>query len=399
MSKQLEFFYKKVSDLIPYVNNARTHSDEQVIKLASSIKEYGFIAPIVISEDGGVLAGHGRLLAAKKLGIDEVPCVVESHLTEIQKKGYILADNRLSLDAGWDDDLLKIELQTLKDNDVDLALTGFDEEEINNLLGMNDNVVESIKKDDPVEIDEDVEPTTKLGDLILLGEHRLICGDCTDQNVVNRLFGDDKPNLMVTDPPYGVNYDPKTLGRPYSENRSGKVYNDDRADWQEAYALFPGNVAYVWHSALHSDVVYDGLRSCGFTINSLIVWNKSQFFLGCSDYHWKHEPCVYATRGKHNWHGDRTQTTVWDIPNIRNLDEGEWGHGTQKPIECMKRPMENNSEPGEYVYDPFCGSGTTIIAAERTGRKCLACELNPIYCDAIIKRWESETGRNAIIQD
>lgn len=394
MSKQLEFFYKKVSDLIPYVNNARTHSDEQVIKLASSIKEYGFIAPIVISEDGGVLAGHGRLLAAKKLGIEEVPCVVESHLTEIQKKGYILADNRLSLDAGWDDELLKIELQTLKDNDVDLALTGFDEEEINNLLGMNDNVVESIKKDDPVEIDEDVEPTTKLGDLILLGEHRLICGDCTDENVVNRLLGDNKPNLMVTDPPYGINYEPNKAG-----GRTGKVLNDDRYDWTDAYKLFPGTIAYIWHADLHSDVIFANLRFCGFTINSLIIWNKSQFVFGRGDYHWKHEPCVYATKGPHNWHGGRNQTTIWDIPVVRSLDEGEWGHGTQKPIECMKRPIENNTVPGEYVYDPFCGSGTTIIAAERTGRKCLACELNPIYCDAIIKRWEAETGRKAILQE
>ena len=395
MSKQLEFFYKKVSDLIPYVNNARTHSDEQVIKLASSIKEYGFIAPIVISEDGGVLAGHGRLLAAKKLGIEEVPCVVESHLTEIQKKGYILADNRLSLDAGWDDELLKIELQTLKDNDVDLALTGFDEEEINNLLGMNDNVVESTtKEDDPVKIDKDVEPTTKLGDLIILGEHRLICGDCTDKIVVNRLFGDDKPNLMVTDPPYGTNYEPRETG-----GRTGKVLNDDRDDWTDAYKLFPGTIAYIWHADLHSDVIFANLRSCGFTINSLIIWNKSQSVLGRGDYHWKHEPCVYATKGPHNWQGGRNQTTIWDIPVIRSLDEGEWGHGTQKPIECMKRPIENNTVPGEYVYDPFCGSGTTIIAAERTGRKCLACELNPIYCDAIIKRWEAETGRKAIIQE
>ena len=395
MSKQLEFFYKKVSDLIPYVNNARTHSDDQVIKLASSIKEYGFIAPIVISEDGGVLAGHGRLLAAKRLGIEEVPCVVESHLTEIQKKGYILADNRLSLDAGWDDELLKIELQTLKDNDVDLALTGFDEEEINNLLGMNDNVVESTTKhDDPVKIDKDVEPTTKLGDLIILGEHRLICGDCTDQNVVNRLFGDDKPNLMVTDPPYGVNYEPRETG-----GRMGKVLNDDKDDWTDAYKLFPGTIAYIWHPDIHSDVFFANLRSCGFTINSIIIWNKSQFVFGMGDYHWKHESCVYATKGPHNWQGGRNQTTVWDIPVIRALDEGEWGHGTQKPIECMKRPIENNTVLGEYVYDPFCGSGTTIIAAERTGRKCLACELNPIYCDAIIKRWEAEAGRKAILQE
>ena len=399
MGKQLEFFYKKVSDLIPYVNNARTHSDDQVVQLASSIKEYGFIAPIVISEDGGVLAGHGRLLAAKKLGIEEVPCVVESHLTEIQKKGYILADNRLSLDAGWDDELLKIELQTLKDNDVDLALTGFDEEEINNLLGMNDNVVESTtKEDDPVKIDKDVEPTTKLGDLIILGEHRLICGDCTDENVVNRLFGDDKPNLMVTDPPYGINYDPSNVPGT-SKDRQGLVMNDDRADWEDAYKLFKGDICYVWHADGKADVVMNGLKNCGFKFKSLIIWNKNNHLLSRLDYHPKHESCFYMTRGYSKWQGGRCQCDVWDIPLIYHLKEGEWGHGTQKPIECMKRPIENNTVLGEYVYDPFCGSGTTIIAAERTGRKCLACELSPIYCDAIIKRWESETGRKAILQE
>lgn len=390
---QTQFVMRTTDSLIPYARNARTHSPDQIAKLAGSIKEFGFLSPVVISADGGILAGHGRVMAAQKLGLAEIPCIMENHLTETQRRAFILADNRLALDAGWDNDMLALELKDLADLNFDLNMLGFTEDEISALQNLGDDLPDIPTDDAPVAVEETTNPVTQPGDVWLLGDHRLICGDSTDAETIKRLFGDDKPNLMVTDPPYGINYEPSETG-----GRTGKVLNDDRADWREAYALFPGNVAYVWHAALYSDVVYDGLRSCGFTLNSLIVWNKSQFVLGRGDYHWKHEPCVYATRGKHNWQGVRTQTTVWDIPNILHLDEGEWGHGTQKPIECMKRPMENNSEPGEYVYDPFSGSGTSFIAAERTKRKCLGCELSPIYCDTIVRRWQMETGRQATRQ-
>lgn len=398
-----QFEYRNVEDLIPYARNARTHSPEQVQKLAGSIKEFGFINPIIISEDGGVLAGHGRILAAQKLGIKRVPCIVESHLTESQKRAYILADNRLALDAGWDEEMLKIELGELKDLDFNLDLIGFSTDEIKQFMdgdAFSDSTGNDEEETGEVEVDETAEAVTQPGDIWILGNHRLICGDCTNADVVSRLFGEDKPNLMVTDPPYGVNYDPSTQLRTHSEGREGAVLNDDRADWYEAYSLFPGNIAYIWHASSHSDTVMSDIKKCGFNISSMIIWNKSQFAMGLADYHWKHEPCVYATRGNHNWKGGRAQCTVWDIPTIRVLqkEEGAWGHGTQKPIECMRRPIENNSDVGDFVYDPFLGSGTTIIAAERTKRCCLGCEISPQYCDAIIRRWQSETCGKAVLQ-
>lgn len=401
MSKETKFELRKVEDLIPYARNARTHSPEQVQRIAGSIKEFGFLNPVVISDDGGILAGHGRVMAAQKLGLKEIPCVIESHLTEAQKRAYILADNRLALDAGWDEEMLKVELSELQDLNFDLDLIGFNPEELQIYLGDSESGNEDSEGEDKeVEVDENAEAVTELGDIWLLGNHRLVCGDSTDKETVVRLMGDVKPNLMVTDPPYGINYDPTVRGGGghCSAKREGKVENDDRCSWYESYSLFPGNVAYVWCASSFIDTFIQDLRKCGFKINPFIVWNKDMFALGMTDYQQKHEPCLYATKGNHNWKGGRNQTTVWDIPMISHLkkEEGEWGHSTQKPIECMKRPIENNSDEGDYVYDPFCGSGTTIIAAERTGRKCLACELNPVYCDAIIRRWEHETGERAI---
>lgn len=398
--KNVTFEMRNIEDLVPYARNARTHSPSQISKLAGSIKEFGFLNPIIISEDGGILAGHGRVMAAEKLGLKEVPCITESHLTEAQKKAYILADNRLALDAGWDEELLKIELQELKDLDFDIDMIGFSEDEISEYLSdlqSDQDLIEdcSAPEEEQV-IDENVPVITRLGDIWLLGDHRLICGDSTDPETIKRLFDGDNPNLMVTDPPYGVQYD-ANKNKTTRLDRRGAVLNDDRADWEDAYRLFKGNVAYVWHASSTSDIFITNLKNCGFEITSQIIWNKSNTSFGFSNYKWKHEPCIYATRGNHNWQGDLTQTTVWDIQNISTLkDEGSWGHGTQKPIECMARPIRNNSTVGEYVYDPFCGSGTTIIAAERTKRKCLAVELSQKYCDAIVRRWQSETGRKAV---
>lgn len=409
--KKLEYEMRKVDDLIPYARNARTHSKDQINQIAGSIKEFGFISPVIIDNKGGVIAGHGRLMAAQKLGLKEVPCVIESHLTENQKRAYILADNRLALNAGWDREMMNIELSELKADDFDLEMLGFSENEVNYFLTdlsefMSSKDVKDAEEEEESEIDVVTEgaTVTKPGDVWILGAHRLICGDSTDADTVKKLMGDRRPNFMVTDPPYGVKYDPEkgsSLIREHSEGRAGKVLNDDRADWTEAYALFPGNIAYVWHGNLATDLVLKNLKDCGFTLNQMIIWNKSHFAIGLSDYNWKHEPCIYATKGPHNWQGGRNQSTVWDIPIIRSLEksEGCWGHGTQKPIECMKRPIENNTTEGEYVYDPFCGSGTTIIAAERSMRKALGIELSPHYCDAIVRRWESETRRKAILEE
>lgn len=400
-TRETTFELRNVDDLIPYARNARTHSPEQIQKLAGSIKEFGFINPIIISQDGGVLAGHGRIMAAQKLGIKQVPCVIESHLTDAQRRAYILADNRLALDAGWDEEMLKIELAELKEMDFDLDFTGFSDDELKAFL--DDEIVdttgsENDEESEPEEVNEEKESITQLGDIWLLGDHRLICGDSTDGNVVAKLFGEDNPNLMVTDPPYGVKYDP-TLAGGFAKDRAGTVLNDDRASWEDTYKHFKGDVAYVWHSNIHSHTVFGDLIKCGFKITSMIIWNKPQFVIGYSDYKWKHEPCVYATRGNHNWQGEFNECTVWDIQLVRYSGEGAWGHSTQKPIECMLRPIKNNSTPGEYVYDPFLGSGTTIIAAERSGRKCLGCELSPHYCDAIVRRWQNETGRKAVLKE
>ena len=340
-------------------------------------------------------------MAAQKLGIKKVPCVEESHLTETQKRAYILADNKIALDAGWDAEMLTIELKDLQEQYFDMDLIGFTDEEINNYLSLDSQVDDKYdvcgEDEKEVVIDEETESITEEGNIWILGEHRLICGDSTKKDVVEKLFSGEKPNLMVTDPPYGVNYD----GYRNSKRRRGKVLNDDKECWKDAYALFPGDIAYVWHPDLHFDVIYHDLKTCGFKINSIIIWNKDHFSLGFSDYQWKHEPCVYATKGNHNWQGGRDQTTVWDIPSIRCLEksEGSWLHSTQKPIECMKRPIENNSVRGEWVYDQFCGSGTTVIACERTGRRCLSIELSPRYCDAIVRRWEKETGGSAILEN
>lgn len=401
--RQTTFELRDIDELIPYARNARTHSAEQVQKLAGSIKEFGFINPIIISEDGGVLAGHGRILAAKTLGIKQVPCVIESHLTEAQKKAYILADNRLALDAGWDEDMLRIELGELKDLDFDLDLIGFDDEELKRYfdedegikLGDDDGEPE---EEDAVEVDEESDAVCKPGDLWILGNHRLICGDSTDPYVVARVLDGANPNVMVTDPPYGVKYDPTQCHKLHSKEREGKVLNDHKADWTESYALFPGNVAYVWHAGLKTDLVAKDLRTVGYKLSAMIIWNKNCIGAGFGEYRWQHENCWYGVRGNHVWNGGADQSTVWDIKMVRYLDEGAWGHSTQKPIECMKRPIENNTDKGDWVYDPFLGSGTTIIAAERTGRKCAGCELSPNYCDAIIRRWQEETSRKAVLE-
>lgn len=412
--REVKYEMRDVNTLIPYARNARTHSREQVQQICGSIKEFGFMNPVIVSEDGVIVCGHGRVMAAQRLGLTKVPCIVESHLTEAQKRAYILADNRIALNAGWDSEMMQIELSELKEQDFDLDSLGFSDNEVEYFMKggafaqMDDagalDVDEEEDGEKEVEVDEESESITKLGDVWILGEHRLLCGDSTKEECVEKLFAGAMPNLMVTDPPYGTHYNPKAhhlLARNASKGREVEILNDDRDCWEEAYSKFTGNVAYVWHGNLHTDVVFWDLKKCGFTLNSMIIWNKSNFAIGRSDYHWKHEVCVYATRGNHNWQGGRDKCTVWDIPDIRSVtkSEGSWGHSTQKPIECMKRPIENNSVRGEWVYDPFCGSGTTIIACEKTKRKCLAVELSPHFCDAIVRRWEEETHRQAKLEE
>lgn len=385
--------YRPLAALIPYVSNARTHSDAQVAQIAASIREFGWTNPILIDPDGGIIAGHGRLMAARKLGMGTVPVIELAGLSDSQKRALVIADNQLALGAGWDEQLLGLELADLAVLGFDLALTGFDELEIARLTTPAN---EGLTDPDDVPARPDT-PTSLPGDLWLLGNHRLVCGDSTNATDVARVLGSVRPHLLVSDPPYGVSYDPAWRERlgDVGDLAKGKVLNDDRADWREAWALFPGDVAYVWHGALHAATVAASLEASGFAVRSQIIWDKTRLVIGRGDYHWQHEPAWYAVRkGKTgHWAGDRKQTTVWAIPHRKS----DTGHGTQKPVECMKRPIENNSSPGQAVYEPFCGSGTTIIAAEMTGRSCHAIELDPAYVDVAVLRWQEFTGQTATL--
>jgi DNA modification methylase len=388
--------YRPLEHLIPYARNARTHSESQVAQIAASIKEFGWTNPVLVDGDNGVIAGHGRLLASRKLGMVEVPVIELAGLSDAAKRAYILADNKLALNAGWDEAMLGLEVGELSALGVDLTLAGFSDRELQ-ALGANQNPGLT----DPDETPElPADPVTKLGDVWVLGRHRLICGDCTDPAIVSQVLGGVAPHLMVTDPPYGVSYQPQWRNRVMRSDGTrvgalaiGEVLNDDRADWREAWALFPGDVVYVWHAALHTSAVSNSLEASGFTIRAQIIWDKTRLVIGRGDYHWQHEPAWYAVRkGKTgHWAGDRKQTTVWGISHLKS----ETGHGTQKPVECMKRPIENNSSPGQAVYEPFSGSGTTIIASEMTGRACYAVELAPAYVDVAVQRWQAFTGEQA----
>jgi DNA modification methylase len=381
-----------IDRLFPSARNARTHSEAQVTEIAASIRTFGFTNPILVGADGDVVAGHGRLEAARKLGLREVPVIVLRHLAEVQRRQLMLADNRIALNAGWDLERLELELKELSALGANLSVLGFTKNELNKALTPADNL--GLTDEDNVpELAQT--PVSRTGDIWLLGPHRILCGDCTDANAVAALFGADRPQLMVTDPPYGVNYDPTWRHRRgvNKSARVGKVPNDERADWSAAWALFPGNIGYIWHAALHSWTVAESLIGQGFTIRAQIVWAKERLVIGRGDYQWQHEPCWYAVREKGHWTGDRKQTTLWNIAS--GGQDTETVHGTQKPVECMRRPMLNNTNPGDLIYDPFLGSGTTLIAAHTGGRVCLGIEIDPFYIDLSIRRWQAFTGQSA----
>ena len=342
----LRIEHRALDALIPYARNARTHSEDQVALIAGSIREFGFNNPVLVDGANGVIAGHGRLLAARKLGLTFVPVIELAHLSEAQKRAYVLADNKLAERAGWDEAMLALEAGDLEALGVDLALLGFDAADMDALL--RGEQADPREEETPA---PPADPVSRSGDLWVLGPHRLLCGDATDPAAVARLLGDMRPHLMVTDPPYGVSYDPgwRNATGGAKTKRIGKVLNDDRADWREAWTLFPGEVAYVWHGALHAGAVADSLTASGFEIRSQIIWAKERLVMSRGHYHWQHEPCWYAVRGKGHWSGDRKQTTLWRIPN-RDQD-AETIHGTQKPVECMRRPLLNNSSRGPCPRD------------------------------------------------
>jgi DNA modification methylase len=390
---RLEFW--PIEQVIPSPRNARTHSDAQVAEIAGSIQAFGFTNPILVGEGGTLIAGHGRLAAARKLALREVPVIALHGLSEIQQRQLMLADNRIALNAGWDINMLHLELTDLKALGADLSTLGFSKGELAKALtpaGFN-----GLTDEDAVPAVSEQVVTTP-GDVWCLDDHRVICGDSTNGTTVKELLGAAKPAVMVTDPPYGVNYDPEWRHRAgvNTSSRTGKVENDERADWAEAWALFPGSIAYVWHGALHAATVAASLERQGFTIRAQIIWAKERLVIGRGDYHWQHEPCWYAVRSKGNWMGDRKQTTLWCVSS--KDQDAETVHGTQKPVECMRRPIVNNTSPGDTVYEPFLGSGTTLIAAETVGRICFAVELSPTYVDVALRRWQAFTGRRAVRQ-
>jgi DNA modification methylase len=401
---------RPIGDLIPYARNARTHTDEQVAEVAASMREWGWTNPVLVDEEGMIIAGHARVLAARQLRLPEVPVMVAVGWSEAKKRAYVLADNQLALNAGWDLDLLSTELRELQEWDFDMSLLGFA-----NLDELMADRTEGLT--DPDEVPETpANPLAALGDVWTLGRHRLVCGDATDAATVERCLNGVKPTLMVTDPPYGVNYDPDWRGQELPEVfsfrnaplRSGAVDNDDRVDWRDAWALFPGDVAYVWHSGLHGPAVAESLQAVGFQMRTQIIWRKQHAALSRGNYHWQHEPCWYAVRkgAAGHWNGGRKQTSIWDIDSLNPVgrkgkkgsepENSRTNHSTQKPVECMRRPIENNSSPGQAVYEPFNGSGTTIIAAEMTGRSVHAIDMNPAYVDVAILRWQAFTGQDAI---
>jgi DNA modification methylase len=340
--------------------------------------------------------GHLRIKAAAKLRLAEIPVILCDDWTEAQVKAFRLMVNRSVTWAHWDEVLLALELKEIQEADYDLSLTGFDTREIDELLlGEEPDAQEDVVPDLPDN------PVTNAGDLWLCGPHRVLCGDSCQENAVLRLCGAAKPNLMATDPPYGVSYDASWRVEVDGGSRHalGKVANDDQVDWTAALKLFTGDVAYVWHAGVHAGEVAASLHGINFQIRAQIIWSKQHFVFGRGNYHWGHEPCWYAVRKgkKSNWHGDRTQSTVWEVKNLNphggNKDEKQTGHSTQKPVELMRRPILNHTERADVIYDPFLGSGSSMISAEQTERVCYGIDIDPKYVDVAIIRWQQQSGR------
>ena len=376
-----------ISKLIPYQNNARTHSKEQINKLRSSLREFGFVNPVIIDREYNVIAGHGRIAAAREEGIAQVPCVFVDHLTEAQKKAYILADNRMALDAGWDEDLLRVELEALEEMGYDLGLTGFNDKELAALFP-----AEEAKEDDfDVEAELQKPTFTKSGDVWTLGRHRLVCGDATDPAVYAVLMDGIKANLVITDPPYNVNY----------EGSAGKIQNDNMADekfYEFLLAAFqnmekvmaPDASIYVFHADTEGLNFRRAFADSGFYLSGCCIWKKQSLVLGRSPYQWQHEPVLYGWKknGKHQWYTGRKETTIWEFDKPKKNGD----HPTMKPIPLLAYPISNSSMANSVVLDPFGGSGSTLIACEQTERICRTIELDEKFCDVIVNRYIEQVG-------
>lgn len=387
-----------VETLIPYAKNARTHSDEQVAQIAGSIKEFGFNNPVLIDKENSIVAGHGRLMAARKLGMDKVPVVRLEHMTEAQRKAYVLADNRIALNSGWDTSMLSLELQELKD-DIDLSLLGFDADELDALLNPIEET-EGLTDEDAVP-DVPEEPKTKLGDIYILGNHRLMCGDSCSITDMEKLVNGRQVDMWLTDPPYNVAYEGKTKDALTIKNDS---MGDEgfRQFLRDAYVtadtvMKSGAVFYIWHADSEGYNFRGAAHDAGWKVRQCLIWKKSTMVMGRQDYHWKHEPCLYGWKdgAGHLWAADRKQTTILEFDKPSRNGE----HPTMKPVALFEYQMLNNTKGGDIVLDSFGGSGTTLLAAEKNGRHAYLMELDPKYCDVIVKRWEEFTGKKAVLEE
>lgn len=387
VDKNLDYFISDIDVLIPYARNARTHSDAQVTQIAASIKEFGFLAPILIDDSNMILCGHGRYEASKKLGLTKVPCIRESHLTDAQKKAYILADNRLALNAGWDNEMLAIELADLQGEAFDIGLLGFDDKELEKLLGNNEEA-----EDDDFDVDAELEKPcfSRPGDIWKLGRHRVICGDSTDSSVYTSLLGDVKVNLVCTDPPYLIAF----------ENKSGKIQNDNLGD-EEGYnflksamdnfhnAMAKDASIYVFYATSKARVFHDAFEDAGFKVGAGLVWKKDRLVLTRTDWKYIHEPIIFGWRkdGKHIWYGDQKQTTVFEFSRIKDSEKDGCGHPTSKPVPLIAYLIKQCTQTNGIVLDGFLGSASTLIACEQLERSCYGVELEPKFVDVAVNRY------------
>ena len=377
-----------IDKLIPYINNARTHSPDQIAKLRASLREFGFINPVIIDKDYTIIAGHGRCAAAKEEGLTEVPCVLADHLTEAQKKAYIIADNRMAMDAGWDEDLLRVEIEALEAENFDPLLTGFDEDELSKLFDDGNDT-----EDDDFDVEAELEQPafTKPGDVWTLGRHRLVCGDSTNPETFTILMEGKKANLVITDPPYNVNY----------EGSAGKIKNDNMANdafynflldaFRNTEAVMDGDASiYVFHADTEGLNFRRAFADAGFYLSGCCIWKKQSLVLGRSPYQWQHEPVLFGwkKKGKHKWYAGRKETTVWEYDKPKKNGD----HPTMKPIPLLVYPIKNSSLTNSIVLDPFAGSGSTLIACEQTDRICYTIELDEKFCDVIVKRYIEQVG-------
>lgn len=379
-----------IDKLVPYVNNARTHSAEQITKLRSSLREFGFVNPIIIDREFNIIAGHGRLMAAKEEGINEVPCVFVDYLTDAQKKAYILADNRMAMDAGWDEELLKIEMEELQNLGYDLGYTGFDEKELEELFGIDDKEV----KDDDFDLTAALEKASfvERGDIWYVGKHKLMCGDATSSEDVSKLMEDKKANLILTDPPYNVAFkssDGLTIQNDSMKNND--FYEFLFASFKNmAEHLENGGAAYIFHADTEGLNFRKAFIDAGFHLAGCCIWVKDSLVLGRSDYQWQHEPVLYGfmQNGKHPWYSDRKQTTIWNFDKPKKNSN----HPTSKPLDLLAYPINNSTQANAIVIDTFGGSGSTLMACEQMNRICYTMELDEKYASVILRRYVEDTN-------